>query len=180
MNPRGSRPLERSGVRHALIRELAGGEVTQTELAAKYGVTTAAMTYFKQRHADRIAEVRQNLDNEFAGLWAARKAARIDALQRDIEIADGLLDPGSPGDDGVLSEGPDPAWARVKAQALRMIAEELGQIPNKPGAATPSDVTFTLKIPRPDTGDAIEVSMSTEATAETTTETTMDIEETSP
>jgi hypothetical protein len=105
--------LERPGIRRKLIHELARGEKTQVQLADEYGVVPSSITEFKQRHVDRIAEVAQALEDEFAGLWIAQKSERLDQLQELYE-----------GDD-------DPERVRLRKELLRAAAEELGQIPNR-------------------------------------------------
>ncbi|MEU0411714.1 hypothetical protein ABZ307_28385 [Streptomyces griseorubiginosus] len=114
-NPRSWGKLERPGVRRKLIHELARGEKTQMQLAREYGVVNSSITEFKQRHTDRIAEVAQALEDEFAGLWVAQKVDRLDQLQDLYEAADaGDLD-----------------RIRAKVDILRKAAEELGQIPQR-------------------------------------------------
>jgi predicted transcriptional regulator len=118
--------LERPHVRLKLIRELAKGELSQSELARRHGVTPGAMTRFVQRHAERIAEVAGKLDDEFAGLWVAEKANRLAVLQHQVEqIADTMGDPDAAAKAGVGAA----EMHRVQQQALRAIADELGQIP---------------------------------------------------
>jgi transposase-like protein len=118
--------LERPHVRLKLIRELAKGEHTQAELARRHGVSREAMSKFTQRHAERIADVASKLDDEFAGLWVAEKANRLAVLQHQVEqIADTMGDPDAAAKAGVGAA----EMHRVQQQALRAIADELGQIP---------------------------------------------------
>jgi transposase-like protein len=118
--------LEAPHVRLKLIRALAAGEHSQAELARRHGVSPAAMSQFVRRHAERIAEVASKLDDEFAGLWVAEKAARIAHLQAQVEqIADML------GADDLRVGVSYAEVARTQQQALRAIADELGQIPAK-------------------------------------------------
>ncbi|MGW5467698.1 hypothetical protein [Streptomyces chartreusis] len=112
-NPRHWGKLERPGIRRKLIHELARAEKTQQQLADEYGVVKSSITEFKQRHTDRITEVAQALEDEFAGLWIAQKVDRLDQLQDLYE-----------GDD-------DPDRVRLRKELLRAAAEELGQIPQR-------------------------------------------------
>lgn len=121
-------PLERAGVRLALIRALAEESATQVDLAARYGVEPSAVTQFKQRHADRIASVRQDLANEFAGIAYADKRNRVDALSQQVDDVIALLaDPDTAARAGVQYA----EMARVVQTGLRAISEELGQLPGR-------------------------------------------------
>jgi hypothetical protein len=154
--------LERPWNRRRLIHELARGEVKQSDLAVRYDVSRVAITDFKARHADAIEQVRADLENEFAGLWIADKTNRLMALQDDIEhiatrltstdLEDALAD--YVRDDDIDSDerkrraervadalAADPAWMRLRHQALRAAADELGQIPNKTTVAIEQPIT---------------------------------------
>lgn len=118
--------LERPHVRLKLVRQLAAGEHSLTDLAARHGVTHQAISAFAKRHAELIADVASKLDDEFAGLWVAEKAARLAVLQHQVEqIADTMGDPEAAAKAGVGAA----EMHRVQQQALRAIADELGQIP---------------------------------------------------
>jgi transposase-like protein len=118
--------LERAHVRLQLIREIATGEHTQSELAARYGVTQQAISDFTQRHAQRIADVAAKLDDEFAGLWVANKAKRIATYQQQIDdIAELLGDP----EQAVKAGVGYAETVRTAQAAMRAVADELGQIP---------------------------------------------------
>jgi hypothetical protein len=143
--------LERPWVRVQLIRELASGEHAQSELARRYDCAPQSISEFAGRHAERIAEVARDLNDQFAGLWAASKAKRIDAYQQQIEHIAHLLDPDEDtdaalidaedrkldveveqGKDRIRRAGVNVSTAelmRTQAAALRAIADELGQIP---------------------------------------------------
>ena len=120
--------LERPSVQVRLIRDLAKGEHRDAELARRYGVTRPSLQAFKTRHADRIAHVRGHLDDVFAGIEFADKAARVAELSQDAAaIADVLADPATAARAGVgYAE-----MVRAKQSALRAIAEELGQLPSR-------------------------------------------------
>lgn len=118
--------LERPHVRLQLIRELAKGEATQRELGQRYGVTQPAIANFAKRHAARIDEVRGKLDDEFAGLWIAQKANRIEVLQGQVDdIAEMMSDPEKAARAGVQAA----EMFRTAQSALRAVSEELGQLP---------------------------------------------------
>lgn len=102
-----------------LIRDLALAEVTRTSLAAKYGVVTSYITKFSRQHAREIDELRGHLDDEFAGMWAASKQARLAAYQHDYEMC---------------LDAPNAAhheWIGKRTAILRAVADELGQIPGR-------------------------------------------------
>lgn len=103
--------------RRQLCRELAEGEIKRADLARKYGLGRSAITEFAKRHAREIDDIRAQLDDEFAGLWIAQKAARIAAYQSDLEQS---------------AEGEYAGHyeqIRTRTQILRAVAEELGQLP---------------------------------------------------
>jgi len=108
------------------MRDLAAGEHNQVELARRYGVTQPAVSAFAKRHAEAIADIVGRLDDEFAGLWAAEKSNRVATLQGQVEqIAETMGDPDAAAKVGVGAA----EMHRVQQQALRAIADELGQIP---------------------------------------------------
>lgn len=118
--------LERPHVRLKLIRQLATGEHSQVDLAARYGVTQQSISDFAKRHAERIADVASRLDDEFAGLWAADKAARVATYQQQVDdIADLLGNP----EQAVKAGVGYAETVRAAQAAMRAIADELGQIP---------------------------------------------------
>jgi hypothetical protein len=109
-------PLTRGYVKDRLMRELAIGDKTMTALAKEYGVTTGRISQFNKEFETRIMQIRENLADEFAGLWIADKRARLAELE---EMADRI--------------GPsrDPNKMRLVKELLKQAAEELGQIPTK-------------------------------------------------
>lgn len=121
-------PLEsRPWVRHALQRELATGNQTQSALARKYGVSPSSITEFKQRHAEKIEAIRADAENEFAGLLIAEKANRLAVYERLLEHAMGATDSDQGDDEG---EAP-PVDGKLAARVLRQIAEEMGHLPTR-------------------------------------------------
>lgn len=106
--------LERGWVAHRLIRDFALGEKTGVELAEQYGVSSNAISNFKKRHALEIEEVRNNLADEYAGVWVANKLNRIREYQAAAEK---------------MSNGSSPRNQEVLVSILKAVAEELGQLP---------------------------------------------------
>lgn len=104
--------------RRALCRELAAGDVKRAALARKYGVSGAYITKFAKQHAAEIDDIKADLDNQFAGLWIASKAARIAAYQADLEQSE---------DNDEFAGHFE--QIRTRTQILRAVAEELGQLP---------------------------------------------------
>lgn len=91
-------------------------ELSQSQLAEKYGVTQPAISQFAARHKAEIDEVKDDIENEFAGLWIANKADRLATYQEQAER---------------LAGTDDPACVRAVQNALRQVAEEMGHIPNR-------------------------------------------------
>jgi hypothetical protein len=106
--------LERGWVKHRLIRDFALAEKTQKELAAQYGVSETSISAFKRRHAFEIEEVRNNLADEYAGVWVAQKMERIREYQNAAEK---------------MADGSSPRNQEVLVSILKAVAEELGQLP---------------------------------------------------
>jgi hypothetical protein len=110
-----ARPI-RGRHRLALLRDLAVGDFTAAELAEKYDRAVGTINTFKYNHKAEIAEIRSNPDDEFAGLWIAQKKNRIAVYQSQVDR---------------LEESDDPKLLARSQTALRSVAEELGQLPNK-------------------------------------------------
>lgn len=104
---------------HEVCRELAAGDVSQAEIARKWGVHPSTITRFAQAHADRIADIRAHLDDEFAGLWIAQKEARIAAYMDEYELLEHHRNSNHH------------EWSKARQAALRAVADELGAIPNR-------------------------------------------------
>lgn len=110
-----------------VIRDLAKGD-KPAALGRRYGVTTQSVCEFRDRHKERIEEVRTHLDDAYAGIEFASKGARVAELSKDAaDIAALLGDPDTAARAGVQYA----EMARVKQGALRAIAEELGQLPSR-------------------------------------------------
>lgn len=101
----------------ALIRHLAVDKMTIDELAEMFDEEPNTVRAFKQRNRQAIQTCSVDIENEYAALWIAKKVNRIAELQADVDqINDSLEDEA------------DPAMFRAKLQALRLVAEELGQL----------------------------------------------------
>lgn len=118
--------LERGWVSHRLIREIALGDKTGKELAEQYGVSDTSISNFKKRHAMEIEEVRNNLADEYAGLWVAKKLGRISEYQKAAEKMIGNNSPRN---------------AEVLVTILKAVAEELGQLPARTQVNITNEVT---------------------------------------
>ena len=110
-----NRKLSRGYKKLQLLRELAIGEKTQRQLAAEYEVTQGSIWQFRKKHAEEINAIRQNMDDEFAGIWLANKVNRIVEYVTDIEEINSL-------------EVLDATLLARKQAALKAIAEERGQL----------------------------------------------------
>jgi hypothetical protein len=106
--------------------DLAKGDLSQEKLGKKYGVTGPAIHHFKERHLDAIMEIKAQLDNgvreEVAGLWIADKGNRIAEYQRQMDLLAEQLE------DGSLEPSDFRGAMKVQQQALRNVAEELGDL----------------------------------------------------
>lgn len=113
----GGRKLN-AGRQRQLCRDLATGEKSKRQLAREYGVSHQYLTKFGRQRAPEIEAIRGRLDDEFAGLWIADKAARMAAYEADFELSAGNEEFGGHYE-----------HIRVRSQILRAAAEELGQLP---------------------------------------------------
>jgi transcriptional regulator with XRE-family HTH domain len=129
-------------VKRQVIRDIALGTMSQSQLGEKYGVSQPAISQFAKRNAEEIEAVRSKADDEFAGLLIAAKQNRLAAYQDLYEIALKPQPKISPSgklvkewitdEDGqqveVIVQEVD---VRAAAQMLKQAAEELGQLPNR-------------------------------------------------
>src|ERR1044072_4138791 len=83
--------LSRGRTKVFLLRELAVGAVSKTKLAERLGVTVMAVSIFEKNHAEEITAIREDLENEWAGLWIATKRDRLAELQQMYEDNEVLL-----------------------------------------------------------------------------------------
>lgn len=133
-----------------LIRALASGEKPRAELARERGVTAQAISEFQKRHAAEIQAVRDNVEDEFAGMWIAQKHERVAAYQHNAELiarelealtdgrvtvhggdGDGSSDEAEDGDAVDDVSGAIGRLTRAYDRALRSVAEERGQLPTR-------------------------------------------------
>lgn len=106
--------LERGWVKHRLLRDFALGEKSQRELAVLYGCSITSISAFKKRHVLEIEEVRNNLADQYAGVWVARKLDRIREYQNAAEK---------------MASGESARNQEVLVSILKAVAEELGDLP---------------------------------------------------
>lgn len=106
--------LERGWVKHRLLRDLAIGEKTGVQLGEQYGVSRTSISNFKRKYHLEVEEVRNNLADEYAGVWVAQKMARIQEYQEAAEK---------------MAAGHSPRNQEVLVSILKAVAEELGQLP---------------------------------------------------
>jgi hypothetical protein len=127
-----------------LIRELAMQATSQAELSRRFELSEMVVSHFKTTYEQEIADVRKALladvKDETAGLWIADKAKRIAEYQEDVEMCDKAL----------LTSGLDPAVMKVKHNALKSVAEELGSLPTRAPTEIGDKVyvTSTVQIPK--------------------------------
>ena len=146
--------------RNQVIRDLALSGVTQKALAEKYGVAESSMSEFASKHAEAIAAVRADADNEFAGILIAQKAARLEALQEIAEIAMTPVPKVSVKGDAAHWINPETGQietvmevdGRLAAQAMKQAAEEMGQLPTRVQISGGLDVktNYTIEGVSPD------------------------------
>jgi len=124
----------------ALVRALAEGQ-TQAQVAKQHDLARSTVSDFARRHRQAIAEVKADLANEFAGLWTASKRSRIAEYQRDIDLLNDMIEElaappcpcSAPDCDARIIRDPRHLLAVIKRKeaAMRSVAEELGQLPNR-------------------------------------------------
>jgi hypothetical protein len=129
--------LSRAFTKATLITELALAEKTQNQLAEEYGVSKAAISMFKTRNLTAIERKRENLADEYCDLWIASKRNRLAELQAAAEK---------------LAERPDARSAEVLAKLLKDAAEELGDLPTRPGVQI-NQASVTYRIEGVELGD---------------------------
>lgn len=112
------RPWGRGWRKQQMLRDLAEGKMTQSEIGRKYGVSQQRICAVANWTPNKviIEEIRANLEDKFAGMWIAQKEARVAEYQADADR---------------FANTDDPALARVRQAALRNVAEELAQLPNR-------------------------------------------------
>lgn len=106
--------LDRGWVKHRLIRDFAIGEKTGQDMAIEYGVSQNSISIFKKRYSLEIEEVKNNLADEYAGVWVAKKLDRIREYQNAAEK---------------MASGESARSQEVLVNILKAVAEELGDLP---------------------------------------------------
>lgn len=143
--------LEKPWVRRQLIVALAHGGKTQTQLAELHGVTQPSVSEFAARHRAEIEQVRQDSENEFAGIAIADKQNRLTTYLDMLETALKPV-PKTNGKGEIVYGLPDESGERhpimeidagVAQKILRNVAEELGHLPNRVTLGGEVGVTHT-------------------------------------
>jgi hypothetical protein len=116
-----ARKLSKPWIRVKLIREIALSGKTERQLAEEYDCAPSSINEFKKRHAERINAVREDASNEFAGIWIADKAKRIETYMAQVEYIEGKIADGTAGED-------EAALLRLSQAGLKSVAEEMGQL----------------------------------------------------
>lgn len=134
-DPTWARRMDRDvRLRLNLIRALAEGAKSQVQLAREYDCNQATISRFKTRYAEKIEAVKKDLGNEFAGLWVSDKKQRVAAYQTEVEHLEKAIRALEP-DDALPGDLPPTtelvALYKRRDNALRAVAEELGQLPTR-------------------------------------------------
>ncbi len=127
-----------------VCRWLAERKYTQTQIAEMLDCTPGAVANFAKRNADIINEIRENLEDEFAGMWIAQKRNRVAEYQAQADRLRLLIE---------QYDEPDAALIRAHQAALKAVAEEMGQLPSRLTVVqTPKE--FVYKV---DAGEDVDV-----------------------
>lgn len=122
-------PGIRGEERHALVEDLALAELTQAEIAMKYGRAHITIKQFRARNAAEIAGRRRVLQGELATatdhLWIADKVTRIAWCQKLCEDLDSYLA------DPDLDLRVRHRYTREVASILHQASELLGELPTR-------------------------------------------------
>ncbi len=119
-----ARKLSRPWIVRKLVRDIALSNKTERVLAEEYDCAPSSINEFKQRHASEINAVREDAENEFAGLWIADKQNRIKVYEEQIEHITDRIEEGRL---GKLAED-EAALLRLVQSGLKSVAEEMGQL----------------------------------------------------
>jgi hypothetical protein len=118
--------------KYRLMCDIASGDYTWVQLRDRHQYRN--VTRFARQHKLEIEDIRNSMVEgaiaECAGLWIAQKAMRVAEYQEIVEAINRKLHE-------LESSGAKwfPVQAlKVKAETLRAVAEELGQIPERPKA----------------------------------------------
>lgn len=150
--------------RRQVIRLLAAEEISRSEIARRYDVTSGAITQFADKHAEEIKAVRQAMDDEFAGILIAQKANRLAAYGELYEIATTPTPKISANGKTVEVFEVDEEGetmistvmevdVRAAATVLKQAAEEMGQLPTRLQVSGDMQTTTTYRIEGVDPSD---------------------------
>lgn len=106
--------------KYRFISACAEGE-SNKNIAALLDISEKAAQNLRKVYESQINDKQQNMEDEFNGLWVARKAARIAQYQDYIERVDEFLD-------AVGVVGVDAPLIRAAQTSLNAVAEEMGQL----------------------------------------------------
>lgn len=135
--------LERGIVKHDVMWILAQGELTQDEIAERYGVNQPAVSEFNRRHAHEILALREHLEDEMRAVRTTDKITRAAYYHSQVELSQHFLDEYEESG-GKLTQGVS-EMIRTQQAALRALADELGQIPTKVTVASEATVTHIVE-----------------------------------
>lgn len=137
-------------VRLQLIRELALSDMTQTQLAGKYGVRQSSISEFAKRNAEQIQHARTHSADEFAGILIAEKARRLAAYEeihnKAMEPTPKITNKGTVVVDPESGEFVYEVNASAAMTALKSVAEELGHLPGRVTVSGEMNNTTTYRI----------------------------------
>lgn len=119
--------LDRGWKRIRLINELARETKTQREIAKEFGCSQSRVRDFKKANYEDIQLVKAAMDDEFRATYTAQKTARVSELEQDVVDCNVLIRQEMQYEEPNI-ESLARLW-RAKQKAVRLIAEELGQIP---------------------------------------------------
>jgi hypothetical protein len=122
-----------------IIRDLASGELNQTEIANKYDISVPYVSRLKQQWSLEIEAQKNGSQNPLAALWIAdldKRVAEYEAIYEQHE------------------EFTDPKSTRIRLDCLRAVSELLGQLPQRMQQA-PSQVELTYKVEGVDMTDVV-------------------------
>ena len=143
-------------IKRKLVRELAHGEMNQTQLAEKYDVDPSAISHFAKRNRDEIEAVRKDMDDEFAGLLITQKANRLSAYEQIFERAMTAVTKIAANGRVAYDENGNPIKefaGELAAKVLKQAAEEMGQLPNRVSLSGNVDVHTTYTVLGVEPGD---------------------------
>jgi hypothetical protein len=110
----------RGHVRLKVVHDLASGELSYAELAAKYGKAEQTIIGFASRHKEEIAELFEVMSSEFERLWLAEKRSRMAEYQQKYEDLESLLEKSQAASAADEPEGAD----RINAEHYVLLVRE--------------------------------------------------------